>query len=125
MMLVNWHLGLAERERHWQAHHLLGHDSFLESTDLPALVIGDFNDWRNTLAAGPFAARLPARHRSALAFSFLSGLPGRGIAGQGVHSRQYPGASCACRSLDNVSCRVRSLAAGDRFSPEASRTTPE
>ena len=55
MMLVNWHLGLAERERHWQAHHLLGHDSFLESTDLPALVIGDFNDWRNTLAAGPFA----------------------------------------------------------------------
>ena len=53
--LVHWHLGLAERERHWQAQYLLEHPSFKESADLPTLVVGDFNDWRNSLALGPFA----------------------------------------------------------------------
>ena len=53
--LVHWHLGLAERERHWQAAHLLNHESFGESAGLPTLIVGDFNDWRNTLAHGPFA----------------------------------------------------------------------
>jgi len=53
--LVQWHLGLAETERHWQAAHLLDHPLFRESAGLPTLVVGDFNDWRNTLAAGPFA----------------------------------------------------------------------
>ena len=53
--LVHWHLGLAERERHWQAAHLLDHPLFRESGALPTLVVGDFNDWRNTLAHGPFA----------------------------------------------------------------------
>jgi endonuclease/exonuclease/phosphatase family metal-dependent hydrolase len=53
--LVHWHLGLAERERHWQAHHLLDHPAFRESAALPTLIVGDFNDWRNTLAHGPFA----------------------------------------------------------------------
>ena len=52
--LVHWHLGLAERERHWQARHLLGHELFRESEQLPTLVVGDFNDWLNTLARGPF-----------------------------------------------------------------------
>jgi endonuclease/exonuclease/phosphatase family metal-dependent hydrolase len=56
--LTNWHLGLAERERHWQAEYLLQHTTFHTATHLPMLVVGDFNDWRNTLAAGPFA-----RHR--------------------------------------------------------------
>ena len=55
MALVNWHLGLAERERHWQVRHLLGHHLFLESAGLPAMIAGDFNDWRDTLAAGPLA----------------------------------------------------------------------
>lgn len=55
MLLVNWHLGLAERERHWQVRHLLGHHNFLASAGLPTMVAGDFNDWRNTLAEGPFA----------------------------------------------------------------------
>ncbi len=54
--LVNWHLGLGERERHWQANHMLAHRLFRESEQLPTLIIGDYNDWRNTLAAGPFAA---------------------------------------------------------------------
>jgi endonuclease/exonuclease/phosphatase family metal-dependent hydrolase len=53
--LVHWHLGLAERERHWQVRHLLEHPSYKESAHLPTLVVGDFNDWRNTLAHGPFA----------------------------------------------------------------------
>jgi endonuclease/exonuclease/phosphatase family metal-dependent hydrolase len=52
--LVNCHLGLAERERHWQVRHLLGHAAFHDSSHLPTLVIGDSNDWRNTLAHGPF-----------------------------------------------------------------------
>jgi endonuclease/exonuclease/phosphatase family metal-dependent hydrolase len=53
--LVHWHLGLAERERQWQVAHLLEHHLFRESGNLPTLVVGDFNDWRNTLAHGPFA----------------------------------------------------------------------
>ncbi len=47
--LVNWHLGLAEKERRWQANHLLHHHLFKESVHLPTLIAGDFNDWRNTL----------------------------------------------------------------------------
>jgi endonuclease/exonuclease/phosphatase family metal-dependent hydrolase len=54
--VVHWHLGLAERERRWQAAHLLAHELFREADGLPTLVVGDFNDWRNTLAHGPFAA---------------------------------------------------------------------
>jgi endonuclease/exonuclease/phosphatase family metal-dependent hydrolase len=53
--LVHWHLGLAERERRWQVGHLLDHSLFRESSELPTLIVGDFNDWRNTLAHGPFA----------------------------------------------------------------------
>lgn len=53
--LVHWHLGLAERERHWQVLHLLEHNLFRQSSHLPTIIVGDFNDWRNTLATGPFA----------------------------------------------------------------------
>ena len=53
--LVHWHLGLAERERHWQVRHLLAHEVYRESEHLPTLIVGDFNDWLNTLARGPFA----------------------------------------------------------------------
>ena len=53
--LVHWHLGLAERERHWQVRHLLEHPSYKESAHLPTLIVGDFNDWRNTLGHGPFS----------------------------------------------------------------------
>jgi endonuclease/exonuclease/phosphatase family metal-dependent hydrolase len=53
--LVNFHLGLAERERHWQIDHLLAHHSFKESDHLPVIIIGDFNDWRNTLCYGCLA----------------------------------------------------------------------
>ena len=66
--LVHWHLGLAEKERHWQVEHLLTHRLYRESAHLPSLIIGDTNDWRNTLAAGPFA-----RH----GFAHVTGPPSR------------------------------------------------
>lgn len=73
--LANWHLGLAERERHWQVEHLLGHALFRESAALPTLIVGDSNDWRNTLAAGSLAEHKfvqvtspPSRFRSFPAF---------------------------------------------------------
>jgi endonuclease/exonuclease/phosphatase family metal-dependent hydrolase len=53
--LVHWHLGLAEKERHWQVNHLLAHPLMRHAGELPVIVAGDSNDWRNTLAAGPFA----------------------------------------------------------------------
>jgi endonuclease/exonuclease/phosphatase family metal-dependent hydrolase len=52
--LVNWHLGLRERERRWQAEHLLGHHLFRQSAHLPTVIAGDFNDWRNTLGRHAF-----------------------------------------------------------------------
>jgi endonuclease/exonuclease/phosphatase family metal-dependent hydrolase len=52
--LVNWHLGLREKERRWQVRHLLSHRVFLESSHLPTIIAGDYNDWRNTLAKGQF-----------------------------------------------------------------------
>src|SRR5579883_844344 len=73
--LVHWHLGLAERERHWQVRHLLGHELYRAAAELPTLIVGDFNDWRNRLGRGPFAAhafeevtRPPSRFRSFPAF---------------------------------------------------------
>jgi len=49
LRLVNWHLGLSERERHWQASKLLHHEAW-KSTALPnTLIAGDFNDWRDRL----------------------------------------------------------------------------
>jgi endonuclease/exonuclease/phosphatase family metal-dependent hydrolase len=53
--LVNWHLGLAERERHWQVGHLLTHRLFADGDGLPTIIAGDSNDWRNRLAAGGLA----------------------------------------------------------------------
>lgn len=79
--IVNWHLGLAEKERRWQVNHLLGHHSFLESAHLPTLIAGDYNDWRNTLGRHAFdhhrfhQATAPiARFRSFPAFLALASL---------------------------------------------------
>jgi endonuclease/exonuclease/phosphatase family metal-dependent hydrolase len=54
--LVHAHLGLAERERHWQVARILGHMLFRSADRHPTVIVGDFNDWRNSLAAGPLAA---------------------------------------------------------------------
>jgi endonuclease/exonuclease/phosphatase family metal-dependent hydrolase len=53
--LVNVHLGLNEKERHWQVRHLLEHRLFRQGVELPTIIIGDCNDWRNTLGRGVFA----------------------------------------------------------------------
>jgi len=55
--LVNWHLGLAEGERHWQVKHFLGHETWRAAHDTPTVIAGDFNDWRNTLGKGLLAPR--------------------------------------------------------------------
>lgn len=55
--LVNWHLGLADRERRWQVDHLFSHHLFREAEELPTIIIGDYNDWRNKLANGLFSGR--------------------------------------------------------------------
>jgi endonuclease/exonuclease/phosphatase family metal-dependent hydrolase len=52
--LINWHLGLSEKERHWQAQFLLEHEHFQTSAHLPTVITGDFNDWRNTLGKNSF-----------------------------------------------------------------------
>jgi endonuclease/exonuclease/phosphatase family metal-dependent hydrolase len=52
--LVNWHLGLAEKERRWQVGHLLGDPHFATRGELPTLIAGDYNDWRNTLGKHRF-----------------------------------------------------------------------
>jgi endonuclease/exonuclease/phosphatase family metal-dependent hydrolase len=49
--LVHTHLGLAAGERRWQVTRLLGHMLFRSADRHPTLLVGDFNDWRNTLAA--------------------------------------------------------------------------
>lgn len=71
LRLVNWHLGLLEQERLWQARRLLEHHKFRNQPELATLIIGDTNDWRNSLAGGPFAVHSyhqltapPSRFRS-------------------------------------------------------------
>lgn len=54
--LVNTHLGLDERERHWQVESLLSHHLFQSSVMIPTVIAGDFNDWRNTLAERALAS---------------------------------------------------------------------
>ncbi len=54
--LVNTHLGLAEHERHWQVSKMLGHMLFRSADPHPTLMVGDFNDWRDTLASGVLSA---------------------------------------------------------------------
>ena len=57
LRLVNWHLGLAERERRWQVRRLLNHELFrgagAGAPAPPTLLIGDTNDWRGVLHKGP------------------------------------------------------------------------
>lgn len=79
--LVNWHLGLAERERHWQVAHLLHHELFRRSAHIPTIITGDFNDWRNTLARGDLlssgfrhATAPPSRYRSFPAYMPVASL---------------------------------------------------
>jgi len=79
--IVNLHLGLAEKERHWQIGHLLGHHLFRALDELPTIIAGDFNDWRNTLSAAALVPQgyahvtgPPSRFRSFPAYFPLGSL---------------------------------------------------
>jgi len=48
--LVHIHFGLSSRERRWQAIQLLESQEFQAAAHLPTLIVGDSNDWRNTLS---------------------------------------------------------------------------
>lgn len=89
LRVVNFHLGLAEAERHWQVGHLLGHGLFREADNLPTVVAGDYNDWRNTLAHGALGQRdftqvtaPPSRFRSFPAYLPLGSLDKAFIRGE-------------------------------------------
>ena len=49
LVLVHSHLGLNEKERHWQVDRLLSHDLLGEVAHLPTIFAGDSNDWRDSL----------------------------------------------------------------------------
>jgi endonuclease/exonuclease/phosphatase family metal-dependent hydrolase len=51
-VVAHTHLGLAEKERHWQVKHLLEHHLLRPLRHLPTMLVGDTNDWRNTLCNG-------------------------------------------------------------------------
>ena len=54
LLLVNWHLGLAEAERRGQVATLLASEAFATHAALPTLIAGDFNDWRDQLHGACF-----------------------------------------------------------------------
>ena len=120
--LVHWHLGLAERERHWQVRHLLDHSLFHESAHLPTLIVGDFNDWLNTLARGPFAVpRLRPGDGPAVAVPLVPGLLAGRFARQGVCPRPLIDPPRPDRPLTARARRLRPPAARRRFPSAPSR----
>ncbi len=80
-LLVNWHLGLAEKQRYNQVEHLFSQKQFRQKEDLPTMIVGDFNDWRNQLGKTQFEprgftqiTRPPSRFRSFPAYMPLGSL---------------------------------------------------
>jgi endonuclease/exonuclease/phosphatase family metal-dependent hydrolase len=79
--VIHVHFGLSERERRWQAAQLLEHPDLRAASDLPTVIAGDFNDWRNQLGKRFFLpcgfrhATAPARrHRTFPAFMALASI---------------------------------------------------
>jgi endonuclease/exonuclease/phosphatase family metal-dependent hydrolase len=71
LLVANWHLGLAEVERRWQVQKVLAHDAISAQRDIPIIIAGDCNDWRNQLHKRCFepagfeqATSPPSRFRS-------------------------------------------------------------
>jgi endonuclease/exonuclease/phosphatase family metal-dependent hydrolase len=56
LRIANLHLGLGEAERHWQIGQFLASPAFRKLDGCATVVVGDFNDWRNSLADGPLPA---------------------------------------------------------------------
>ncbi len=108
--LVNWHLGLAEKERRWQAGHLLHHPLFVESSHLPTVIAGDYNDWRNQLGRYAFdvhrfrqATAPTARFRSFPAFLALASLDKAYYRGElRVHGARIVRTRLARRASDHL-----------------------
>ena len=122
--LVHWHLGLAERERHWQVRHLLDHALFRESAHLPTLIVGDFNDWLNTLARNPFAHHgFTQVTNAAVAVSLVPGLLAACLARQGVRPRPGRDPPRPDRPLAAGARRLRSSAARHRLSSQSGRAS--
>ncbi len=79
--LVNWHLGLAEKQRQNQVAHLFSQEQFQQQENFPTMIVGDFNDWRNQLSKGQFEprgysqiTRPPSRFRSFPAYMPMGAL---------------------------------------------------
>jgi endonuclease/exonuclease/phosphatase family metal-dependent hydrolase len=111
--VVNWHLGLREHERRWQAHHLLDHLHFQERAHLPTVIAGDFNDWRNSLGRFCFTAHrfeqltAPVKHfRSFPAFFAIASLDKAYARGLARHEVAVVRHKIARRASDHLPLRV-------------------
>lgn len=63
LRLANWHLGLTDGERLWQARHLMANALWRGHERWPTVLAGDTNDWRGLL--GPLVLeRHGLRHAS-------------------------------------------------------------
>jgi endonuclease/exonuclease/phosphatase family metal-dependent hydrolase len=126
--LVNWHLGLAEHERQWQVRRLLEHHLFRKHAHLPTLIIGDTNDWRNTLADGPFAihgyqqvTNPPSRFRSFPAYLPVGSLDKAYFRGGVAVERAHV---CRNKLARDASDHLPLVVEFDLAAPIASRSLP-
>lgn len=125
--IVNLHLGLSEGERDWQIRHLLAHAAFRQTEDLPELLVGDYNDWRNQLTRGPFAEHgfqqvtsPPSRFRSFPAYLPLGSLDKafcRG--GIAVREARVVGGAAARSASDHLPLVIDFHLAASQSSPTA------
>ncbi len=80
ILLIHSHLGLNERERHWQVQRII-ETAAVPDGEFPVIFAGDSNDWRDSLERGPFAehgftqvTRPPSRFRSFPAYLPMAAL---------------------------------------------------
>ncbi len=98
------HLGLSEPEAGLAAAHLLHHPAFRQTKDLPELIVGDFNDWRNRLVSGPAAEHGFARDDAAVAGS----VPSRRTSRSARSTKRFAGkASVSTRSASSPGREAR------------------
>jgi len=111
--LTNFHLGLAEAERHWQIQHLLTHQLYKES-------VAHFGRFQR-LAEHPLhktigRTRLCLGDDADFQISLVSGLLADWIARQGFCPRRYSRPSGTRCAFPHGTQGIGSFAAGDRFS---------
>ncbi len=114
--IVHVHLGLGERERHWQVEHLLGHHRFQESAHLPTMIVGDFERLAQyAVRRNAWAARVPPVDGARFAISHISGLAAAGIARQSVRPRAIFCASGTSYSFQTGAQRLGPSSPGGRL----------